>query len=45
MQIALLVVLGLAIGPFLNFAIYAFAYWGEPLSPWQTDPKRSHPLQ
>ncbi len=29
---------GLILGPFINFAIYSFAYFPRPISPWQTLP-------
>ena len=28
----------LLLGPFINFAIYSFAYFPRPISPWQTRP-------
>ncbi|MEQ1827822.1 MAG: A24 family peptidase [Pirellula sp.] len=33
-----LLVFGLILGPFLNFAIYSFAYFPRPISPWQRPP-------
>jgi len=36
--VAGLICLGLILGPLLNFAIYAFAYFPRPISPWQTPP-------
>ncbi len=36
-EIGLLLV-GLLLGPFINFAIYSFAYFPRPISPWQTPP-------
>lgn len=38
-----LVLLGLVIGPFLNYAIYAFAYFPRPISPWQAIPTELAP--
>ncbi len=33
-----LLLFGLALGPFINFAIYSFAYFPRPISPWQARP-------
>jgi leader peptidase (prepilin peptidase) / N-methyltransferase len=33
-----LVLIGLLIGPWINYAIYAFAYFPRPISPWQLPP-------
>ena len=33
-----LVLFGLVLGPFVNFAIYSFAYFPRPISPWQKRP-------
>ncbi len=33
-----LFLVGLILGPFINFAIYSFAYFPRPISPWQTLP-------
>lgn len=31
-----LLLFGLILGPFINFAIYSFAYFPRPISPWQS---------
>lgn len=36
-EIGLLLV-GLVLGPFINFAVYSFAYFPRPISPWQARP-------
>ena len=36
-EIGLLLV-GLVLGPFINFAIYSYAYFPRPISPWQARP-------
>ncbi len=36
--VAGLIGVGLLLGPFINFAIYAFAYFPRPISPWQNPP-------
>ena len=36
--VAGLIVVGLLLGPFINFAIYSFAYFPRPISPWQQRP-------
>ena len=36
--VAGLIGVGLILGPFINFAIYAFAYFPRPISAWQTPP-------
>ena len=33
-----LICVGLLLGPFINFAIYSFAYFPRPFSPWQNPP-------
>ena len=33
-----LFLIGLVLGPFINFAIYSFAYFPRPISPWQSRP-------
>ncbi|HUP80716.1 MAG TPA: hypothetical protein VM260_19355, partial [Pirellula sp.] len=37
-EIALFIV-GLILGPFINFSIYSFAYFPRPISPWQLQPE------
>ncbi len=37
-EIGLLLV-GLLLGPFINFSIYYFAYFPRPISPWQLQPE------
>ena len=37
-EIGLLLV-GFILGPFINFAIYSFAYFPRPISPWQLQPE------
>ncbi len=33
-----LLLIGLVLGPMINFAIYSFAYFPSPVSPWQSRP-------
>jgi leader peptidase (prepilin peptidase) / N-methyltransferase len=39
-----LLLLGLVLGPFINFAIYAFAYFPRQISPWQS-PTAGEPVR
>jgi leader peptidase (prepilin peptidase)/N-methyltransferase len=34
----IIALLGLILGPFINYAIYQFAYFPRPISPWQRTP-------